>query len=107
MRKIFKAFLFFSLIAAATPLFSQIRLSINFGPPPLRHEIRSAPPSPGWIWISGYYIFNDGRRDYDWVPGRWEAPPSPHHVWVAPRYRRNGNHYDYYQGSWKDKGGNP
>jgi hypothetical protein len=104
MRISLKIFLFVALAAFATPTFAQIHLGINFGPPRARHEERGVSPISGGIWIGGYYGYNDSRRDYDWHPGRWEAPPSEHHVWVAPRYRRHGDHYDYYEGNWKDKG---
>ncbi len=104
MRIFIKAFLFIGIIAFAVPSLAQIHLGINFGPPARRYEVRGRAPSSGSVWISGNYQYNDGRRDYDWVPGRWQEPPSPQHSWVAPRYRRHGDHYDYYEGKWRDNG---
>jgi len=103
MRILIKLFLFFALVALATPSFAQIHLGISIGPPAVRYEVRSEGPS-GAVWIPGYYVYNDGRSDYDWTPGRWQVPPQPQQVWIAPRYRHHGDHYDYYEGSWKDKG---
>ncbi|HET6401936.1 MAG TPA: pentapeptide repeat-containing protein [Candidatus Kapabacteria bacterium] len=100
MRILFKSFMFSGLLALAVPAFAQIHLSINFGPPAPRYEVRPRAPFSGAIWIGGFYLYNDQDRNYQWTPGRWEAPPSRGEVWVAPRYVRNGNSYDYYQGRW-------
>jgi hypothetical protein len=42
-------------------------------PPALLPEFRSAPPTPGMVWIPGAWHW-DGIA-YVWVPGRWESPP--------------------------------
>jgi hypothetical protein len=104
MRILTKIFLFFVLVSLAASAFAQINLGISIGPPVLRYEVRSAAPTTGAVWIPGYYVYNGGRSDYDWTPGRWQVPPAPRQVWIAPRYRRNGDHYDYYEGSWKQQG---
>ena len=104
MRTILKAFLFTSLMAVAMPAFAQVHLSINFGPPPPRREVIVQSPYPGGVWIPGYYVYQSGARNYVWTPGRWQAPPAPQQRWVAPRYVRNGDHYDYYEGKWQEKG---
>src|ERR1700690_1261831 len=48
-----------------TPAFAQIRVGVDLGavqiriapnaPPPLRHEVRPARPSPNHLWIAGYW----------------------------------------------------
>jgi hypothetical protein len=104
MRILTKIFLFLALAAASAPSSAQINLGIRVGPPKARIEVRTPTPVAGSVWIPGYYVYNGGRSDYDWTPGRWQVPPAPKQVWIAPRYRRNGNHYDYYEGSWKQQG---
>ncbi|MDP4219553.1 MAG: hypothetical protein Q8916_00385 [Bacteroidota bacterium] len=105
MRKLFRVFLFLTLTVSTLPASAQIRISLSIGlPPPPRHEVVVEAPFPGAVWISGYYVYNSGSARYDWVPGRWQAPPSPNHIWVAPRYVRRGDHYEYYEGTWKDNG---
>lgn len=104
MRILLKTILFSGLIAIAVPSLAQVQLSINFGPPQPHYEVRGEVPYVNAVWLPGYYAFNDGRRDYDWVPGRWQAPPSPGHVWVAPRYVHRDNKYYYYEGNWRDNG---
>jgi len=104
MSKVFKVFLFLVLTVFSLPSVGQIRVNVSIGPPPPRHEVVVEAPFPGAVWINGYYVYNSGTANYEWVPGRWQAPPSPYHVWVAPRYVRRGDHYDYYEGRWKDNG---
>ncbi len=104
MRIPLKSLIISGLLALATPSFAQIHLSINFGPPPPRREIRVRAPFAGAIWVAGFYLYNDGARKYEWQPGRWEAPPAPNQVWVRPRYIRRSGHYDFYQGHWQDNG---
>lgn len=102
MRILLKALLISGLMAVAAPAFAQIHLNITFGPPPPRREIIIQAPYPGAIWIPGYYVYDGRVASYVWVPGRWQAPPAPRQVWVAPRYVRHADHYDYYEGGWRD-----
>jgi hypothetical protein len=36
-------------------------------------EVRSLPPAPGMVWAAGSWHWD--RRDWTWIPGRWEMPP--------------------------------
>jgi len=47
---------------------------LQTGPPDLRVEVRSAPPSPGAVWIEGEWIWNGS--DYVWIAGHWEEHPE-------------------------------
>jgi hypothetical protein len=104
MHKSFKLFLLFGLMAVATPSFGQIHLGINFGPPPMRVEVRGPAPSPTSVWIGGYYTYDAGRGDYIWNRGRWDEPPQSHAKWVAPHYKAHNDHFDYYEGKWNKQG---
>jgi hypothetical protein len=52
-------------------------------PPPPRAETPPPSPSPGAVWLAGFWRWNDAKRDYDWVGGHWERPPGEGYVWVA------------------------
>lgn len=106
MRLLLKAVLFLGVIAVAAPAFSQVSIAINIGPPPMRYEEHGYAPDDNSVWINGFWMFNRGRDNYDWSPGRWERRPSPTHYYVAPRYVHRDGHYEYYEGSWKDHGKN-
>ena len=53
-------------------------------PPPAQVEVYGIAPTPGAVWISGYWNWIGGR--HLWTPGHWEAPRAGHywvpHVWV-------------------------
>jgi WXXGXW repeat (2 copies) len=77
--------------AIAIPAFGQISVSIGTPPPPIRYEVRPAMPSPGYVWVDGYWGVNGGR--YVWVPGVWRRPPYAGAYWSHP-------HYDHYNDGW-------
>jgi hypothetical protein len=72
---------------------------IRIGPPHVRIERRTPPPSRNHVWISGYHRW-DGRA-YEWEPGRWEPRPRPHAHWVAHRYVRRNGGWVFVEGHWR------
>ena len=75
-------------IAAFTaPSFAQLSVYIGRTPPPLRREVRPAPPGEGYVWTEGYWGNAGGR--YVWRPGVWTRPPYAGAYWSHP-------HYDHY-----------
>jgi hypothetical protein len=54
-------------------------------PPALRHEVRGSRPSNRHSWISGYWGWRPGFRDWFWYDGYWALPPYEGHVYVQPR----------------------
>jgi len=70
----------------------------NTAPPPLRAEVVGTAPGPGFVWIQGYWGWNNGR--YDWVPGRWDRPPRGRNHWQAGRWEQHGQQYRYHPGRW-------
>jgi hypothetical protein len=73
-------------------------------PPPAVEEQQPTPPSPGAVWVGGYWHWTGAQ--YTWIIGHWETPP-PGAVWTRPRYSsREGAHY-YEPGQWHRPGGAP
>ena len=61
-------------------------------PPSLRVEVRSNPPGPNYVWVSGHHAWRGG--DYVWVPGEWMLPPNQ-------QYRRwEPGHWIAVRGGW-------
>jgi YXWGXW repeat-containing protein len=73
-------------------------LVATLAPPPLIAEVRPAVPSPGVVWIPGFWSWTGGQ--YVWVAGRWSVP-RPGFVWVASRWRPTGRHWRYVPGHWR------
>lgn len=72
---------------------------VTFGPPPLRVAGPVGPrPSPGWVWVDGYYDW--GGSNWVWFPGRWAQPPRRGSVWRPPTYQRFHNGYRVHPGHW-------
>jgi hypothetical protein len=66
-------------------------------PPPIVEETVLA-PGPGYIWITGTWVWTDR---WVWQRGYWARPPRAGAVWVPGRYAyRNGAHV-YYRGKWR------
>jgi hypothetical protein len=71
-------------------------------PPPVRIERRPAPPSDAYIWIDGFWSWDNQR--YRWEAGHYVMPPQPDVVWVAPRYDHDAQGYRYTPGTWARQG---
>jgi hypothetical protein len=67
-------------------------------PPALQSEVALAQPSPNYIWVPGYWTWNNQR--YEWTSGHWAMPPHPGAMWVAPRWEQQGNAYKFTEGYW-------
>ena len=70
----------------------------NFGPPPPREEVYLGRPSPGYVWISGYWGWSRGH--YYWVPGHW-AKVRLGRTWVNGRWELRGGRWVYLRGYWR------
>ena len=84
----------------ATATASDPRGVVVSGPPPapMAEAQRPPPPSPGAVWIEGYWHWTG--MQYAWIPGHWEAAP-PGAAWAAPKYVTVNGAYYYEAGTWK------
>lgn len=76
-------------------------LVVGGPPPPLRYEVALARPGPRHVWVSGFWDWRPGARDYVWIPGHWVLAPRPAAVWVAPRYERRRGGWVFFRGYWR------
>lgn len=81
-----------------------INVTLNIvakAPPPPRHEviIERERPSPGHIWIKGYWVWRKGR--HVWMAGHWEHPPHANAVWTEPSWERRDRGYVLIEGFWR------
>ena len=68
-------------------------------PPPPRYERYGPAPSPGHVWINGYWNNAGGR--YGWTSGYWARPPHRNARWVDGRWDRDGRGFRYRKGYWR------
>jgi hypothetical protein len=72
---------------------------VQQAPPPIIVERRPPAPSGAYVWIDGYWNWDNQR--YSWQAGRYVLPPQQDVVWVAPRYEHDARGYRYAPGHWK------
>src|ERR1700678_1354945 len=58
-------------------------------PPDPVYEEQTDSPTPGYVWVGGYWGWNG--TDWGWNWGRW-AEPVAGQFYIAPYYERVGDH---------------
>lgn len=66
-------------------------------PPPAQAEVIGVAPTPGYVWISGYWNWVGGR--HTWVAGHW-APPRAGYYWVPHVWIHTGAGWHLREGHW-------
>lgn len=67
----------------------------RFAPPP--PIVERPPVRPGFVWVGGYYDWNDDR--YVWTNGHYETE-RPDVYWRAPRWELQGGVFSWLPGGW-------
>src|SRR5216683_357953 len=79
---------------------AQFDVSITFGPPPLPMYEQPYCPGDGYLWIPGYWAYDDYNEDYYWVPGTWTLPPQYGYLWTPGYWGFNDGYYGWNEGYW-------
>jgi hypothetical protein len=89
-------------LAVTLPAHAQVAvgISVNFAPPVLPVYEQPAMPAPGYIWVPGYWAWDDEYADYYWVPGTWEQPPSVGLLWTPGYWGFTNGLYVWNGGYW-------
>jgi WXXGXW repeat (2 copies) len=86
---------------ALSPASAQIgvAISVDVEPPPL--PVYDQPPIPdtGYLWVTGYWAWDDDAGYY-WVPGTWVLPPEPALLWTPGYWGWNDGVYVFHEGYW-------
>jgi hypothetical protein len=56
-------------------------------------------PDGDVVWVSGYWAWDDDRKDFLWVSGIWRTLP-PGKQWVAGYWRQAGDQWQWVGGYW-------
>jgi len=103
MKKVIKSFVLLALIlVSSSKLFAQVSvgISINIAPPALPVYTQPLCPVDGYLWVPGYWAYDNNMGDYYWVPGVWVSPPRPHYLWTPGYWGYDGNIYSFHAGYW-------
>ena len=72
--------------------------TIGAAPPAVPVEEVGVAPTPGYVWMAGYWNWVGGR--YVWVAGHW-SPGRPGFAWVPHRWVRAGDGWRLAPGHWR------
>jgi hypothetical protein len=90
-----------SSVVILTPARAQVSIDIqvDLAPPPL--PVYDQPPIPddGYLWVPGYWAWDDDIGYY-WVPGTWVLPPSPGLLWTPGYWGWDDGVYIFHVGYW-------
>ena len=76
-----------------------IGISVDIEPPPLPVYDQPPIPAPGYLWVPGYWAWDDDTGYY-WVPGTWVLPPEPELLWTPGYWGWSDGVYVFYDGYW-------
>ena len=100
MRNLIRA-LIAALSLTALPVISQaglfIGVSVGLPPPALPVYVQPPCPEPGYMWMPGYWAWDDG---YYWVPGTWVLAPAPGLLWTPGYWGWSEGAYLWHAGYW-------
>ena len=69
------------------------------GPPPAPYtEPVVAAPGPGYVWVNGEWVWNNG---WYWLAGYWMFPPYPGAFWVGGYWVHGPRGWVRYGGHWR------
>ena len=88
------------VVLLASSAFSQVAISVSFGPPPLPVYEQPVCPGEGYIWVPGYWAWDDDYDDYYWVPGTWVEAPEVGYLWTPPWWGWENGVYLFHAGWW-------
>lgn len=57
------------------------------------------PQGEGYVWISGYWAWDDDRKDFIWISGVWRIPPA-NSEWVPGYWTKVADGYQWVAGFW-------
>lgn len=90
----------FAVLMMSSAAFSQVRISVGFGPPALPVYEQPVCPGDGYIWTPGYWAWSDDDGDYYWVPGTWVEAPEVGYLWTPPYWGWEGGSFIFHDGYW-------
>jgi WXXGXW repeat (2 copies) len=101
MRLTFRSLLFAVVVLAMSAAsFSQISISVRFGPPAIPVYEQPLCPGEGYIWTPGYWAYDYGDSDYYWVPGTWVTAPEVGFLWTPGYWGWGGDAFLFHEGYW-------
>ena len=77
-----------------------ISIRVRTAPPELPYYDQPYCPADGYLWVPGYWAYNDDYEDYYWVPGVWVRPPHYGYLWTPSYWGFYNGYYGFHNGYW-------
>ncbi len=88
------------VLAMSAASFGQFRVAITFGPPAIPVYEQPICPGDGYLWVPGYWYWDDDFEDYYWVPGTWVLAPEVGFLWTPGWWGWGGDVFVWHEGFW-------
>ena len=89
-----------AMLAGAAQAQVSIDIRANLAPPPLPYYEQPVIPAEGYIWVPGFWAWDETQADYYWVPGTWVEPPQPELLWTPAYWGWDEGRYLFHPGYW-------
>jgi len=89
-----------TILAISMAAFSQVSISVSFGPPALPVYEQPVCPDDGYIWTPGYWEWDSDAQSYYWVPGTWVEAPEVGYLWTPPWWGWEAGLFVFHPGWW-------
>ncbi len=93
------------VIFMSAAAFSQVGISISFGPPALPVYEQPLCPQEGYLWTPGYWAYDHDDGDYYWVPGTWVEAPEIGVLWTPGYWGWRDEGFFFNEGYWSPRVG--
>jgi hypothetical protein len=90
------------ILAAPAMSFAQIAVgvSIRIAPPAIPVYAQPICPGDGYLWVPGYWAWDDVDGDYYWVPGTWVLAPEVGFLWTPGWWGWRDGGFFWNEGFW-------
>jgi hypothetical protein len=95
-----RVFLAFLVLAIPAALSAQVRVAIRIGPPVIPVYEQPICPGDGYLWVPGYWAWDDSVGDYYWVPGTWVMAPEVGFLWTPGYWGWANDGFFWNEGFW-------
>jgi hypothetical protein len=89
-----------AMLAGTAQAQISVDVSVNLAPPPLPFYEQPVIPAEGYIWVPGFWAWDETQADYYWVPGTWVEPPQPELLWTPAYWGWDEGRYRFHSGYW-------
>ena len=100
MRVVSRWIVVMTLLVSTWPALAQVRVSITVGPPPLPVYVQPICPGDGYIWMPGYWGWDELTVGYYWIPGTWILPPRVGFLWTPGYWVWQDTSFVFVRGYW-------